>query len=172
MAQNIITKTKGKKVFVQGKVKWANIIEPNQYGSFNVCIYPEPEVLENFIQVAEKMRDEAAKEVEEAGKKIQALLDIVKEDEEGNEYIQAKLKEEEFGKKQTIEVIGKDGQLIENFDKLIGNGSELNVRVWIKPYYNAMNKSVGISIKFYAVQIIDMIEYGSGNGFINLTEDK
>lgn len=168
-----IKETKAEVIFVRGTTKWASIIEPNQFGNFSVQLTPNKEDLEKYINTLEAMRDSAAKEVEEAGKKIAGLADVVKEDDEGSIYIHAQLKQEGFeGKENSIQIFDVQGREIENFDKLIGNGSEVVAKIYVKPYYMNNNKMVGISTKFYALQLVNLIEFGKSTGFGNLSDNK
>ena len=122
----------------------------------------------------EALRDQGAAEVEAAGKKY-ALADVIKEDEEtGKKYIQFKLPPENFkGEAQAPKVFDKHGNEDTDWDKLIGNGSTVKVKYMAKPYYMNSTKMVGVSYKFYAVQIINLEEYSGGgeSGFGDETGD-
>lgn len=167
-----IEKTKAEVIYLEGTVKWANIIEPNQFGQFSINLYPEQSELDKYVERLEAIRGSAAEEVEAAGKKINGLADVVKEDDEGEQFIQAKLPLEGYeGKNNKIDVYDIKGELIQDFDKLVGNGSKIKAKLYVKPYYMNSNKMVGISTKFYAIQLVDLIEYGAKDSFSNLSND-
>lgn len=45
----------------------------------------------------------------------------------------------------------------------VGNGSVIKTSFTVMPYFNQINKGVGLSLRLVAVQIIDLVEYNSGN---------
>jgi len=172
--KSVIEDTQAEVIFLRGKAKWAQVLEPNQYGDFSINIYPSSEDLEDYTKRVEDIRDRALSEVEEKGKKINGVNEVFKEDEDGDIYIQAKLPEKNYDNKPNkIDIVDIEGNLIEDFDKLIGNGSDVVVKLYTKPYYMNSNKMVGISTKFYAIQIVRLVEYSAGgNDFQNLSSEK
>ena len=160
--KSIIQETKGETVFLRGKAKWAHVVEPDAYGNFSVNIYPTDEALAEYVKVAEGLRQSAVKEVEAADKTISGVADVFKRDKEGTEFVAAKLPFEGYDGDNSIEFIGIDGQPIKDFKALVGNGSEVVIRMFIKPYYMNSNKMVGISNKFYAMQIVNLVEFKQG----------
>ena len=65
------------------------------------------------------------------------------------------------------------GNSMPDWDSLVGNGSLVKVKYRIAPYYMGSTKMVGISYKFYAVQVITLEEYSGGgeSGFGDETSD-
>jgi len=173
--KSIITETKGEAFFLRGKAKWAHVQEPDAYGNFSVNIYPDTEELIRITDKSKDIRDRAAKEVQAAGKQVVGVAPVFKTDENTVEYIQCKLPYEGYDNKNNkIDFIGLDGTKLENFTELVGNDSEVVVKIYIKPYYMNSTKMVGVSNKFYAMQIINLVKYSSNKseeGFGNFTDN-
>ena len=147
--------------YVKGTAKWAHVLKPNEFGNFGIDLYGEG--IEALIPELEEMRDTAYDLVVAEGKKA-TKADVYKQDEDGNKYIQFKLSELDFeGKPNKIKVYDIHGKLVEDWDKLIGNGSTVKIKYRAKPYYMSSSKMVGISYRFYAVQVIDLVEYQGGD---------
>ena len=172
--KQIITETEAVFGYVKGKVKWAHILTPNQFGTFSVDLYGK-EVEELSDDVLSVLQSDGVKEVEAAGKKF-LLADLYKTNEEtGEKYLQFKLKDKDFeGKDNNIKVYDAGGNLVPDWDKLIGNGSIIKLKYRAAPYYMNSTKMVGVSCRFYAIQIIKLEEYvGKGDsGFGDETSDE
>jgi hypothetical protein len=54
------------------------------------------------------------------------------------------------------------GNKVEEWDKLVGNGSLVKVKFQARPYYMNSTKMVGTSLKFYAMQVINLVQYSAG----------
>lgn len=172
------TDDKGKKKnyahfdYLRGKAKWAKVLEADQYGNYAIDVYPEEAGgLDAIKEEAERIAEEAKGLVEGLKKKVALVADVSKEDSEEVEYIQFKRKEDKGAPK----IYNKYGELDEDWDSLVGNGSIVKVGCVLSPYYMAATKTVGVSYKLYAVQVIDLVEYegGSGNtGFGNEAGDE
>jgi hypothetical protein len=167
-----VTVSKGKVIFdkeaskwsyIKGTAQWAHIIEPNQFDKFSIDLYGDE--VEEHAEELENLLDEAYQAVEEAGKKIAGKADIYRvNDETGEKYLQFGMNAEYDGKPNKIDIYDVYGKKIPDFDKLIGNGSIVKIKVQFKPYYMASTKMVGLSKKFYALQLIDLKEYGGSDG--------
>lgn len=158
--------------YVKGEAKWAQILELDMYGNYSVNLYGDAVV--ELKEEMEALRDEAAKEVEELGKKYE-LADVLKTDDEGKEFLKCKLPPENYeGKEQKVTMYNDNGNKVDDWDKLVGNGSTVKIKYMLSPYYMASSKMVGLSVKFYAMQVINLVEYsgGSDNGFGDETDDK
>ena len=154
---------------VKGTAKWAHILKANEFGNFGIDVYGEG--VEDLIPTLEDMRDTAYDLVVAEGKKA-SKAEVYKQDDEGNKFIQFKLPELDFeGKPNKIKVYDVHGELVEDWDKLIGNGSKVAVRYRAKPYYMSSTKMVGISYRFYAVQVIDLEEYSAGGSIFDDESD-
>lgn len=150
--------------YVKGTTKWAQILEVDDYGKYSVNMYGDDVV--ELKEELEALRGEAAKEVEELGKKYE-LADVLKTDDVGEEFISFKLPPENYeGKEQKITMLDAGGNVVEYWDKLVGNGSNVKIKYMFSPYYMSSSKMVGISYKIYAMQVINLVEYkASDSGF-------
>ena len=170
--KSVIQETEAKFGYVKGKCKWAKVLEPGQFGSFTIDLYGE--AVEEMFSEMEALRDEGAAEVEAAGKKYQ-VVDVFKEnDETGEKFIQFKLPETNYdGEPNKVKIYDVSGnEVTDSWEALIGNGSVVKVKYMAKPYYMASTKNVGISYKFYAIQVINLEEYTAGeSGFGDETGD-
>ena len=82
------------------------------------------------------------------------------EDEEGVKHLAFKLPENDFeGNPNKITMYNVSGKKVDDWDKLVGNGSTVKIKYRIAPYYMASTKMVGISFKFYACQVITLVEF-------------
>ena len=149
--------------YIKGKCEWAKVLEVDDYGNYSIDLYPDEEALEHFKLHVAPVLEDATNEVEAKGKPIGEVVPVCKE-KDGKEYIQFKLKETDWqGEPQSIEIYDKWGNKAEDWSKLIGNGSTVKIKYRAAPYYMSSTKNVGLSYRFYAVQIIDLVEY-SGKG--------
>lgn len=167
------TMTKGKVTFTEaasegafgylkGEAKWAELLAVGMYGTYGIKLYGDAVV--EMKEELEAMQNSAAAELDELGKKY-VKADLFKEDEDGTQYLGFKLKETKFdGTPNKISMYDAGGALVEDWDKLVGNGSIVKVKYRIAPYYMASTKMVGISYNFYAVQVIELKEYSGGKG--------
>lgn len=148
--------------YVKGTAKWAKVLEVGQFGSFSIDVYGESIV--ELKEELEALRDSAAAEIEALGKPY-TLVDVLKQDDEGNEFIQFKLGENDFeGNPNKVKIFDASGtEVTDSWDKLIGNGSIVKVKYRAAPYYVSSSKTVGISYRFYAVQVIKLEEYKAGD---------
>lgn len=48
-------------------------------------------------------------------------------------------------------------------DIKLGSGSTVKISYSVMPYYNATNKGVGLSLRLVALQVINLVEYSSGD---------
>ena len=149
---------------VSGSGKWVKILEPDQFGNFSADIYPSDEVMKKIKEDAAAIIDEAKSLIEGAGKKVNGTADVYKEDNEGVQYLQFKRKGSKFdGTPNTPPKIYDAGSnQIEGWNKLIGNGSEIQIAFQMMPYYMASTKMVGVSCRFYALQVKKLVEYSAG----------
>ena len=151
--------------YLRGPCKWAKVLEADQYGNFAVDVYASEEDREEFAKLVESISEEAKTLVEGLKKKVAGIADSVKEDGDGKQYIQFKRKEY----KGPPKIYDKFGNEASDWDKLVGNGSDVKIAYFLSPYYMASTKMVGVSCKFYAIQVIDLVEYegvtASNTGF-------
>lgn len=169
MAVSIIEKGHAQTLVTpKGKSSWAQVLKANQYGKFEVTLLLTEEDAQAFEAQLQPILDAGIKDVEKAGKQYNVAELNKGKDENG--LVMYKFKQDEFkrdGSKNSITIVNKQGNAEPNWDKLIGNGSGIKVKAWINPYYMATTKTVGLSMKLNAVQVIDLVEYSSNGSFGN-----
>ena len=156
--------------YVKGEAKWAKVLDIDDYGNYSISMYGDQVV--ELKEELESMQESAAKEVEALGKKYD-LADILKTDGDGKQFLGFKLPENDFeGKPNSITIYDAGGKEQSEWDSLIGNGSIVKIKYRVAPYYMGSTKKVGISFKFYALQVIDLVEYTqTDSGFADETGD-
>jgi hypothetical protein len=189
---------KGKNVTSpKGKALWCKFKEPdrlyNAKGelSTNLVCDPNDPAVKAFIKELETLRDTAmAEAVETLGaakaKGIQAAA-VYKDDidKDGNETglvkFTFKLKDVDDkvaqGKQATVLVVDAKRQPIPLATApLVGNGSEIRCVAYANPYYMASTKTVGVSMMWSKMQVINLVSYDSDDfddedGFTSNEED-
>jgi len=147
--------------YVKGTTKWAKVLEVDDYGKYSVNLYGDDIV--ELQEELEALRDEAAKEIDELGKKY-TLADVLKTEDDGEQFISFKLAPQDFeGKDQKITMIDVGGNVVDDWDKLVGNGSKVKIKYRFSPYYMPSTKLLGISYRIYAMQVIDLVEFSKGD---------
>ena len=151
---------------IKGTGKWCKVLEPDQYDNYAVDVYPHGNTLNHFEEEATTIINKVKALVEASGKKVNGVQDIIKTDTDGVDFVQFKRKGTKGDGSQNTppKVYNEHGLLVEDWSKLIGNGSKVGVAYLLTPYYMASSKMVGVSLKFYAVQVIDLVEYSGGGG--------
>jgi len=150
--------------YVRGTGNWTSIVDTDDYDAWTTNLSGD-EVDELSTELSEYL-NEAVKFAKEEGKQIDNIADnFYKTAQDGTKYIKfkrAKYDEDTEGPK-IFNITGEDitGQV----KKDPGGGSTLRVRAMIKPYYMASTKTVGLSFKMLAVQIINNKEYVGASGF-------
>lgn len=94
---------------------------------------------------------------------------VAETDDEGNETGNTIFKLRQyasFESKKTGEVFTKTIPLFDAAGKkcspMVGGGSKLKANIELYPWYSAKDNEVGVKLRLNAVQIIDLVEYGSG----------
>jgi|TARA_R110001599_G_scaffold236788_1_gene436128 hypothetical protein len=126
---------------ISGKAYWASVIAPNTTyepcWQVNVCL------------------DEDGKNLAES-----LGLDVKNKGDEKGDFIKVKRKvDKRDGTKQTAPIV-KDSNNNDWDDRLIGNGSLVNVKFSTFDY-NYNNKK-GVAAFLLAVQVVDLVPYGGG----------
>ena len=157
--------------YVKGEAKWAQVLEIDQFGNFSIDMYGDDVVELEDELVA--MRDSAYEEVIEAGKKAEKA-DVLREDDDGRSLLKFKLPELNYkGEANNIVMYNDNGKKVDDWSELVGNGSIVKIKYRAAPYYMASTKKVGVSLKFYAVQVINLVEYvGQDEGFGDESDGK
>jgi translation elongation factor EF-Ts len=166
-------------IVITGKAMWAKVFEPDTHfdpdGVYTVDVMvPETEAAELCEQLDEVVNTHHTKVVKEQPK-LKAVLSTAKPyqpevDDDGNPTgnlrFRAKMKavvKSRDGKTfnmNPIVVDSKRNPLTK--DTLIGNGSVIKVAVEPAPYMMQSTKSVGVSLRLKAVQVIDLVQYSAG----------
>ncbi len=148
--------------FIRGEGKWVNIVQPDDYGNWSINLYGD-EALELETELQAYL-DEAVEFAKEKGKDVQVVADLYSKDQEGNKYLKLKKKQydEDTPRPKIYNVTGEE--VTDEWTEPIGGGSKLRVKVMFKPYYMGSTKSIGLSKKLIAVQIIENKKFAGGGG--------
>lgn len=181
-------KVKGFKVTTPiGSAIWCKVVEPdyryNPKGIYEVSVVLQKDVsttdkfVESLTRVLEQASTEAKSGVGDmklAPPKIKSLNvnDVYKDeyDKDGNEtgniIFKFSLKEVDDlpEGKNKIPVFDSQGKKIVNVP-LVGNGSKIRVKGYANPYYMAATNTIGIALKWEALQIVDLVAYEGSDGF-------
>lgn len=158
--------------YIKGTVKWAKVLEADDYGHYSLSLYVSDEEKDKYVSIVSEVANYSFNECTSLG--INPMLKEVtlKEDKEGNEYIGFKLEavNSYTGDTNHLTFVDKYGNTVHDWNKLIGNGSTIKVKYRAKPY--CVNKNAGAGVRMFAIQIIDLVEYtsGSSNGFSDESE--
>lgn len=168
-----------------GSAMWCKVVEPdyryNPEGIYEVSLVLPKDKATAFANQLQSLCDTAVKETKEgkgdmkiAPNKIKTINtnEIYKDeyDSEGNETgnVVFKFSLKDVDKlpdgKNKIAVFDAKGSPITNIP-LVGNGSTIRVRGFANPYYMASTNSVGVALKWEALQIIDLVAFSGGEGF-------
>lgn len=162
----------------RGEALWCKVKEPDyQYNakgnlSTTVVCDPNDETVQAFIEKLEELRDVAYDEtVETLGAKAKGLIkkDVYTEhlDQDGEDtgLIEFKFALKDVDDRDKwIRVVDSKRNEIKDIP-LVGNGSIIRCSAYANPYYMASSKTVGISMIWEQMQLIDLVEYGGGDAF-------
>lgn len=165
----------------KGKALWCKIAEPDRKytptGELSMSLVCDPEdvTVMTFIARLEETRDIALAETKKTlGAKGGAYTtkEVFTEeyDQEGEPtgkiIFKMKLKDidgrKERGKQHSITVVDAKRHIV-NPIPLVGNGSDVKCVVFANPYSMASTKSVGISLIWDKMQIIELVAFGGGD---------
>jgi hypothetical protein len=149
--------------YIRGEGYWVSIKEPDDYGNWNVNLYGD-EVME-LEEELQAYLNEAVEFAKAEGKDVQNVADVFKTDKEGRKYLKAKKTQydEDTPPPKIYNITGDE--VTDEWKDPIGGGSKLRIKVMIKPYYMNTTKTVGLSTKLMAVQVIKNKEFAGGSGF-------
>lgn len=150
--------------YIKGTGQWINVVEPDDYDKWSVNLYGE-EVLEMKDELTAFV-DEAVAFAREQGKVVDNVAYPYSE-YDGKEYIQFKKKvyDADTPPPQLYNLHGDE--ITGTYRKPIGGGSSVRVRAMFKPYYMGTTKTVGVSKKLLALQILENKEYKGASGFVD-----
>lgn len=149
--------------FVRGEAKWLYIKEPDDYDNWSLNLYGEE--VEDLIPELVEYLAEAVVFAKEQGKEVKTVAEVYKTDQDGNKFIKPKKKkyDEDTYPPKIYNITGDE--VTEEFNKKLGGGTKVRVKLMVKPYYMGTTKTVGLSTKLIAVQVIKPVEYAGGAGF-------
>lgn len=162
----------------RGEALWCKVKEPDyQYNakgvlSTTIICDPNDETVQAFIEKLEELRDVAYDEtVETLGVKAKGVVrkdvysEHVDQDGEDTGLIEFKfaLKDAD-DRDKWIRVVDSKRAEIKDIP-LVGNGSIIRCSAYANPYYMASTKTVGISLIWEQMQLINLVEYGGGDAF-------
>lgn len=152
--------------YIKGKANWAKVVEPGEYEgnkNWEIDIYPNEEDMAEYIELAQGVANVAGEGATEFGKKSNVQDEFVKQDKDGKDYLKFKLEYLGYdGTVQQPDRYDKNGNKNNDSEVLVGNGSIVKVKYRLKPYYMPSTKVAGTSVRFFAFQVIDLVEYSSG----------
>lgn len=166
----------------KGKALWCKVTEPdrmyNSKGDLSTSLVCDPSLPEvkAFVDKLEGLRDQALAETIETlgakGKQYSVAPVYVDEydqegDATGNIIFKFKLKDIDdrvaAGKQSVIGVVDAKRQKVDPVP-LVGNGSIIRCLAYANPYAMASTKTVGVSLLWTKMQLIDLVEYSGGGG--------
>lgn len=172
---------------IKGKSVWAKVYEPdtrfNEDGEYSIqVVMPEEEAAQVCEQLEALIDAEFDKVVKD---KPQAKATLSKRpitepemDQDGNAtgnvVFKSKLKAKIRGKngqtyKQKVNVVDAKRNPMMG-DQLIGNGSVVKIAVEPVTYYMPSSKTVGVSLRLKALQVIDLVEHGTATSIFDEEE--
>lgn len=166
MSKNLITSP-------VGRTEWAKFFVAdykfNDAGEFGCKLHIDNTDAQQLVKKLDALQKQSlAAAAEETGKpasKIRQNIPYEIDDETGDVTIKVKLKENVNGRNgsftQKPKVVDSQGQLITN-EVPVWNGSRVRVSFTPVPYYTAM-AGAGVSLRLYAVQIIEALSGGDGD---------
>ena len=173
---------------IQGSAMWAKVMEPDTKfvpeGQYTIkVVIPVTEAAELCEQLDSYATQKLAEVVKEQPK-LKAVLSTTpayttEYDDDGNDTgnvtFNCKLKAVQVlrdGTKRVQKPFVCDSKVKPiNPDTLIGNGSKVIVKVQPNPYMMPATKTVGVTLRLKAVQVIDIVEYGNNAASIFEEED-
>lgn len=178
---------KGTSIFTpKGEALFCKVVEPdyrfNAKGVYETSLVCDrTPVVEAFIEKIQTMSDTALAEARDskgeakiAPQKLKTLTQEVfykdEYDKEGNETGRVVFKfkmnnVDDLPKdKNKVKVVDSKGITIKNVP-LVGNGSTIKCKIYANPYYMATTNKIGVSFKWEAMQIIDLVSFNKDAGF-------
>lgn len=162
----------------RGESLWCKVKEPdyqfNAKGILSTKLVCDPNdaTVQAFIEKLEELRDMAYEEtVETLGVKAKGIIkkDVYDEhldaDGEDTGLIEFKFAMKDVDDKDRwIRVVDSKRNEIKDIP-LVGNGSIIKCSAYANPYYMASSKTVGISLIWEQMQLINLVEYSGTDDF-------
>jgi hypothetical protein len=146
---------------------WAKVTKVGEYGKYEIDLHLENEDANTLLGQLEGLRDKGAKVVDDAGKTGYNVADVHKgQDDQGRTIFKFKLAEtRKDGTPNKIKFYDVNGKEVVDWDQLIGNESIVKVKYWARPYFMPSSNTLGVTVSINAIQVIDLVPYGTGGGF-------
>ena len=172
---------------IKGKARWAKVFEADtRYvpeGEYSIqVVLPEEEAVEVCEQL-EKMAETKLAEVVKENPKLTNVLSTRQPFEMDTDEAGTPTGDLVFKSKMKARVKSRDGKVYEqkpmvvdakktpmDGNTLIGNGSTVKIAVEPIPYMMQATKTVGVTLRLKAVQVIDIVEYG--NNAVSIFEEE
>ena len=172
---------------IKGKARWAKVFEADtRYvpeGEYSIqVVLPEEEAVEVCEQL-EKMAEAKLAEVVKENPKLTNVLSTRQPFEMDTDEAGTPTGDLVFKSKMKARVKSRDGRVYEqkpmvvdakktpmDGNTLIGNGSTVKIAVEPIPYMMQATKTVGVTLRLKAVQVIDIVEYG--NNAVSIFEEE
>ena len=173
---------------IKGKARWAKVFEADtRYvpeGEYSIqVVLPETEAAEVCEQL-DKMAEAKLAEVVKENPKLTNVLSTRQPFEMDTDEAGTPTGDLVFKSKMKARVKSRDGRVYEqkpmvvdakktpmDGNTLIGNGSTVKIAVEPIPYMMQATKTVGVTLRLKAVQVIDLVEYGNNAASIFEEED-
>ena len=172
MSTNVNTKKKAVRyITAKGIAQYPWVFEPDTKfdadGQFHIqLIVPKEDAKEMIKRLSDMLDEFKAKTEKEKGKKV-GKMDFFDETPEGDS-VQFKFKQKHVLRRKDgssvevhIPVFDSRGGCVTAESKM-GTGSTVKVCYSPLPYYNAVTKSVGLSLRLVAVQVLALVQYSAG----------
>lgn len=152
---------------LKGEGQWNSLVEADDYDKWSTNFYGQD--VEDLEEELQAYLDEAVEFAKAQGKEVKGVADIYKE-YEGKRYIQFKQKkyDDDTEPPKYYDIYGNE---IEGKNrKEVGGGSTLKIKAMIKPYYLSTTKTIGLTYRLLAFQVIENKVYSGVGGFEDESE--
>lgn len=130
-----------KQVYLQGKAKWARLSHPDPWGNFKITLYLNNESVEKFRALGVK--------------------NVLKKDEDGYHVVlrrpQQKMMRGKVVGLAPPTLVDKDGMPMR--DIIIGNGSDVTVKLDLYEYYPPGSKEKEKAMRMSGVRVDNLVPY-------------
>jgi len=132
----------------QGKAKWVKPQAPDKYGNWSMVFYPNMDSYNKILELKER-----------------GLKSEIKKDEDGYHITFRRPQQKVYAGKvkgfAPPQIVGPDGL---PFDQLIGNGSDVSVKVEVFSYKTPQGNE-GLAARWLALRIDNLIPYETKRDF-------
>lgn len=174
---------------IKGTAKWAKVFTPetkfNPNGVYSIHVVKEEVESQPFIDFLEKLVEEKSREVLEETPRLKGKLSTKLPFDEEYDKDDVPTGNLEFKIKQNASGTTKAGEEWERSipvvdskrtpmdeSTLVGNGSTVKVAFHANPYYIPAHKTVGVTLKLVAVQVLELVEYSKGGGVSSIFDEE